>query len=755
MKQISLLLLLLLAFTSRIYSDVESIAYVSGVDKVSIVTLPGHGQVYAGTFHATINGNSVSLYCIDIANPLATGEPYQDVEQTDNNMSYILNNYYPFKTGYPNMLGDITQEAAAVQLALWHFSDGLVINDVTGSNTTTIKARAQAIIDDALANAIGYNLSYFFFDIVPQTFSVGNPVQFRVKAFNDAGIAMPNVNIALTLDLGTLSSYTFITDETGVSPLITLTPEVGQTAAHMSATGVVGIPSGTKYYHVASPNVKQKLILATPTVASRVITSNINWFATPNVEVIKVADKSAANHGDYITYTITATNTGNGDATTVIVSDQLQPVLDFVSCNPAGVYNPVSGLWDVGPLAAGASATLEIVVKVDFTNTGANIFDLGVAKDYNLFVIEDLYAPSSDTEGKVAVGRDCDLRGYSVGDKLPPNSGNVLVVGNHLTFITGRVYNGNAVYENFITKTTGFTVDGDLLHAHVIDFAQAKLDLEDLSTQLGTLPQTNAYMHDAWHQLELIGTDEHLNVFYVPASVVSDVNSFTIDAPAGSTVLVNITGNPVTMFGGFDVLHTNIKNVILNFIDATDIHVSGINIQATVLAPKAHLDFPVGLITGQVIVKSMTGAGQLNLSPFEGTLTRDVNITNVATLVTANQSNMPVLINPVSSICLVNSVLTPTDLKTEGIIESYDLEQNYPNPFNPSTTITFSIAENDFVSITLYDVTGQLVSTLLNTQLQAGKYSIKLDASHLTSGVYLYRMTTSTYSSVKKMTLQK
>jgi len=520
---------------------------------------------------------------------------------------------------------------------------------------------------------------------------LGNPVQFMVKAFNDKGIAMENVSISLSVDQGILNTTSVVTDFTGVSSIITLTPEPGQTAAHISATGVVGIPSGTKYYHVADPNGKQKIILATPTIASRTISSNINWFETINVVVNKIANKEIVNHGDLITYTITAKNIGTGNASTVLVSDQLQPILDFVSCVPSGVYNPSSGIWTVGSLNAGDSASLDIVVRVNYNNSNATTFDFGIAKEYNLFVLDTLIQPSSDTEGKLAVGGYADLRGYSVGDKLPPNSGNVLVVGNHLTFITGRVYNGKAIYKDFITTTTGFSADDGIFRDSIINFAQAKIYLEDLSNQLATFTQTDTNKFE-WGHLELIGTDEYLNVFNVNGNLLSAANNFTIDAPAGATVIVNIYGDSVSLFGGFQVLNTDKKNVILNFVEATYLKVSGIDVRAAVLAPKAKLDFPAGLITGQVVVKSMYGAGQINLSLFEGVIRRDTSIANVATVVTANQSNMPVLFNSIGSVCIVNSVQNPSDVNNDVKIESYNLEQNYPNPFNPSTSITFTIS---------------------------------------------------------------
>jgi choice-of-anchor A domain-containing protein/uncharacterized repeat protein (TIGR01451 family) len=647
------------------------------------------------------------------------------------------------------------KEAAAVQLALWHFTDNLNVNSVTGSSINDIKNRALAIIADAKTNAHSFNLNNFEIFVPVQSFNVGSPISFTVKAFNDMGLAMPNVNISLTTTGGTLSASNVVTDVTGVSPVVTLTPAVGQTSATITATGIVGIPSGTKYYHVANPNGKQKLILATPTVASRTINKSIEWFEQIELVVEKEADKTVVNNEDIINYTIKVKNIGTGNASSVKVSDQLQPILDFISSNPSGVYDPSTGIWNVGGLNAGDSSVLVITVKVDYSNIGSTTFDLGAAKDFNLFVIDTLIQPSSDTEGKLAVGKYADLRKYSVGDKLPPNSGDVLVVGHHLTFISGRVYYGRTVYKEYITSTTAFTSDEGIVKDSVIDFDAAKVHLEDLSYQLSTLAQTDTVKFE-WGHIQLIGTNPELNVFNLDASLIKQANNTTISAPSNATVVVNVYGDTVEWKGGFSVTGTSKDKAIINFVDTKVFKISNINLTATVLAPKTVLDFPTGLITGQVIVKSFYGAGQMNLSPFTGNITRDTTIANFATILEATNSDMPnfIFVQPANSI--VTSSPTPSSVEgSSNMPESFNLMQNYPNPFNPSTTITFSLAKNEVVNITVFNVMGEEIATIANREFEAGTHTIQFNAGNLASGVYLYRMTSPSFNSTKKMILAK
>ncbi len=87
--------------------------------------------------------------------------------------------------------------------------------------------------------------------------------------------------------------------------------------------------------------------------------------------------------------------------------------------------------------------------------------------------------------------------------------------------------------------------------------------------------------------------------------------------------------------------------------------------------------------------------------------------------------------------------------------DGFSLEQNYPNPFNPSTSIRYAVPANDFVNITVFDLTGQEISVLVNENKTAGNYSVEWNAANYPSGVYFYRMTTTRGSAEKKMVLVK
>jgi uncharacterized delta-60 repeat protein len=86
----------------------------------------------------------------------------------------------------------------------------------------------------------------------------------------------------------------------------------------------------------------------------------------------------------------------------------------------------------------------------------------------------------------------------------------------------------------------------------------------------------------------------------------------------------------------------------------------------------------------------------------------------------------------------------------------FALNQNYPNPFNPTTTITFTLAEDGLTTLKIYDILGREVHTLVNEELKAGQvYKIDFDGSKLASGVYFYKLESKSMSKSKRFVLMK
>jgi len=86
---------------------------------------------------------------------------------------------------------------------------------------------------------------------------------------------------------------------------------------------------------------------------------------------------------------------------------------------------------------------------------------------------------------------------------------------------------------------------------------------------------------------------------------------------------------------------------------------------------------------------------------------------------------------------------------------TFSLAQNYPNPFNPTTNISFSLAEKSHVELSVYNVLGQKIRTLVSGEKAPGIYTEEWDGSSVASGVYFYRLETEKFTSTKKMMLVK
>ncbi len=88
-------------------------------------------------------------------------------------------------------------------------------------------------------------------------------------------------------------------------------------------------------------------------------------------------------------------------------------------------------------------------------------------------------------------------------------------------------------------------------------------------------------------------------------------------------------------------------------------------------------------------------------------------------------------------------------------VNDFKLYQNYPNPFNPSTIIKYSIPENSNVSLTIYDLLGNEVTTLINKEQNAGNYEVIFNPSlindGISTGVYFYTLRTGTATITKKL----
>lgn len=106
---------------------------------------------------------------------------------------------------------------------------------------------------------------------------------------------------------------------------------------------------------------------------------------------------------------------------------------------------------------------------------------------------------------------------------------------------------------------------------------------------------------------------------------------------------------------------------------------------------------------------------------------------------------------------LIKSFSTSVDENRDlnNYVKEYSLFQNYPNPFNTTSTITYQIPKSGKVSLKIYDLRGQLIGTLVNQKQDAGVHKIEWDASNLSSGVYIVKISSGEFEDMRKSILRK
>jgi hypothetical protein len=119
------------------------------------------------------------------------------------------------------------------------------------------------------------------------------------------------------------------------------------------------------------------------------------------------------------------------------------------------------------------------------------------------------------------------------------------------------------------------------------------------------------------------------------------------------------------------------------------------------------------------------------------------------------RSSFPVWENDKYLFIIENDQVVGVEDPNNIIPNDISLNQNYPNPFNPSTIIEYSISERSYVELKVFDMLGNEIKTLVNSNKEAGSYNINFNASNLSSGVYYYTLKTNGNLLTRKMLLLK
>lgn len=296
--------------------------------------------------------------------------------------------------------------------------------------------------------------------------------------------------------------------------------------------------------------------------------------------------------------------------------------------------NPRNGVFSYTPAVGGNH-----LVRFDCTDQGGLLanplnvriivdwcpFELGVAKDYNVVATESFSASSGDVEGKLAVGGDTSINHYSVGHSLPalrPQPSFDLVVAGTLNFPTGTVgvgpNDGEIVHGSAASVLPEENSYGDaFLNPLFLNWVAIRNQLAFVSGLLNALPATGTWATE-WGTMTLTGADAFENLFNMNTADMEAAHTLIFDVPASSVAIIRIHGAACTLqskgmfLAGWLPADSRRTRNLFFYPDATELNIQWISVQGSVLAPKANLNCPSGLIEGQVWTKRWNGQCQVN-----------------------------------------------------------------------------------------------------------------------------------------------
>jgi choice-of-anchor A domain-containing protein len=152
-----------------------------------------------------------------------------------------------------------------------------------------------------------------------------------------------------------------------------------------------------------------------------------------------------------------------------------------------------------------------------------------------------------------------------------------------------------------------------------VDFSARFAGLRSLSSRLAGLTANGTVTRESWGGVMLQGTDPDVNVFQVAASIFDGAVLLSINAPAGSFVVVNITGASATFTGFGNEFRGGIdeNGILYNFVEATQLNAEGYGFWGTVLAPYADVTFNDGSWDGGIYARSFTGDAEGHINPLQ------------------------------------------------------------------------------------------------------------------------------------------
>ena len=240
----------------------------------------------------------------------------------------------------------------------------------------------------------------------------------------------------------------------------------------------------------------------------------------------------------------------------------------------------------------------------------------------------------------------------------------------------------------------------------------------------------------------------------------------------GRVTAININSielNGLVVFVNENTVYLNHANQTIGFSDLSVdqfVEVKMIrNVDSTLLALRIKIEDGMnfskvsgfsGIVNGSAI-QLPTGNYVINNQTI--VIDNNYNVINASQLISGQQVIVWAAVDASSNktaLQIQSKLSSPTSVEESPVtVDMFVLEQNYPNPFNPSTTISFSIQTDQFVTLKVFNAIGEEITTLINQNLTRGTHSINFNADGLSSGFYIYRLESGNQVQVRKMMLLK
>ncbi|HEX2916470.1 MAG TPA: choice-of-anchor A family protein [Chloroflexia bacterium] len=241
---------------------------------------------------------------------------------------------------------------------------------------------------------------------------------------------------------------------------------------------------------------------------------------------------------------------------------------------------------------------------------------------FNILALGNLNLTSSQVSGLVAAGGNATFQGTNLGkDNTAPDE--VLVQGNVSFGNWGNQVRGNVVYGGELSSNNvTFKSGGFVQNSNVLPVTGLRTYVTGAATKWAGLAFNGTTDVKPWGQIILTGTDASQNVFSVNGSDLAQANSLVINAPAGSTVVINISGqNDRVQNLGIKLNGVDNQHVVYNFYEATSLKVQSVRVEGTIWAPLADVTFNGAQLRGTLVAGSLTdSSSSYQYNPFKGVL---------------------------------------------------------------------------------------------------------------------------------------